>query len=138
MKAGGQGIKESEATMKTIYVAGPISDQNPLQVLANINAGIEASAYLVSMGFAVFCPFLDFQYFLTKHGQYINKEMIQQNSLAFVDKCDVMLVLPRWKSSSGTKREAARARSLGMPVYFDIDNLVRELCGSPTENAECG
>ena len=123
---------------KTVYVAGPISDQNPLMVLANINAGIEVSAYLVSMGFAVFCPFLDFQYFLTKHGKYISKEMIQQNSLAFVDKCDVMLVLLGWKSSSGTKREVARARSLGKPVYFDVDTLMIEERLAEIMDKECG
>jgi len=113
--------------MKKIYIAGPISADNPIKMFANIKAGNEAAALLLFDGFAVFSPFLDFTLLFTDFGSDITKAILQGNSMAWVECCDAMLVLPGWETSGGTQREMERAKTLGIPIYFDPEQLVREM-----------
>ena len=106
--------------MKRVYVAGPYDDDNVISVLNNIRRSIETAAYLMREGFAVYCPFLDFQIALTSSGPTLRKQDYQRNSMAFVETCDFILVLSKWEDSGGTKREIARAEELQIPVYYSI------------------
>lgn len=112
--------------MKRVYVAGPISANDPITLFGNEKNGIDTAAWLLLQGFAVFCPHLDFQYLLGVYGKDITKEQLQANSMAFVEVCDCMLVLPGWENSDGTKREMYRAEKLDIPVYFNVHELVEK------------
>jgi hypothetical protein len=48
--------------MKAVYVAGPYSNPNFMIGLQNMEHGISVGAKLVSLGFSVYCPFLDYQF----------------------------------------------------------------------------
>lgn len=109
-----------------VYIAGPISDPDPIKMLNNIAKGLWMSAYLVGRGYNVFSPFLDFQLFLGPYSDNITKKRIQANSMAFVEVCDVMYVLAGHEKSAGTKAEITRAQALNIPVYFDRDKFERE------------
>jgi len=113
--------------MKRIYVAGAYSAGNILEILANIKKGQDMAAYLIAHGYAVFCPFLDFQLALTVYGNDLTKEKYQANSKAFVEVCDAVLVLHGWENSGGTKREIKRATELGIPVYYDRVKMMGEV-----------
>ena len=112
--------------MKKVYVAGPISANDPITLFVNEKNGIDTAAWLMLQGFSVFCPHLDFQYLLGVYGKDITKEMLQANSMAFVEVCDCMLVLPGWENSGGTIREMQRAKDLGMPIFFNVHELVEK------------
>ena len=109
--------------MNKIYVAGPFSDSDPLKFLSNARAGLEAGAQLIADGYAVFCPFLDFQYCLSVYGGGLTKEQLQQNSLAWVDRSDAVLVLQGWEFSPGTEREIERAEQHGIPVFYNVYDM---------------
>lgn len=109
--------------MKRIYIAGKYNDSDIVSCLANIRRGIEMGALLTNRGYAVFCPFLDYQFALTSHGASLTKDQFQANSMAWVDVSDALLVLPGWETSGGTKREIARAESLGIPVFYCLGEL---------------
>lgn len=109
--------------MRKVYVAGPISANDPITLFNNEKNGIDTAAWLILQGFAVFCPHLDFQYLLGVYGKDITKDMLQDNSMAWVECCDCMLVLPGWENSPGTKREMARAITLGIPIYTNVKEL---------------
>ena len=47
--------------MKKIYVAGPYSGDNIISILENIRSGQAMAHKLMCRGYAVFCPFLDYQ-----------------------------------------------------------------------------
>ena len=109
--------------MTKVYVAGPISDNDPIKIFKNEKNGIDTAAWLILRGFSVFCPHIDFLYLLGNHGKQISKAMLQRNSMAFVADCDCMLVLPGWEDSPGTRQEMAQAEKLNIPIYFDAKIL---------------
>ena len=111
--------------MKKIYVAGKMSDKDPVTFLMNLNRGIEASKDLVLRGYAVFSPFIDFQYFLAlRNGECITGKMIKDVSIAWLEVSDAVLVLPDYENSKGTLAEIARAEELGIPIYYSLEELI--------------
>ena len=103
--------------MKRAYIVGPYSGNDIITILGNIRRGINKAAVLMREGYAVFCPFLDFLIALMP-GEPIDKRVYQANSMAWVECCDIMYVLPGWETSNGAKREIARAEELGIPVLY--------------------
>lgn len=102
-------------TRKRIYLAGAYSADNILKVLTNIREGIKVASHWTKEGYAVFCPFLDYQY------QFFNDLSIDdyyQYSLAFLEVCDEMWVLPNWENSNGTKKEIDFAEKYGIPIKY--------------------
>lgn len=109
--------------MKRIYVAGPYSADNVIDVLANINKGIEWGAILLSRGYAVFCPFLDHHFALTAYGAGISKTQFQANSMAWVEVSDAVFIIPGSRISGGVQREIDRANELNIPVFLSFEEL---------------
>lgn len=109
-----------------VYVAGaiaPTGQGHPvMEFLTNERRGIRGSVEVLLRGYAVFCPFVDFLYWLVLNpGEEIKSEMIYQNSLAMMSRCDAVLVLPGSENSKGTKAEIEQARRIGVPVFRNLE-----------------
>ena len=113
--------------MKRVYVAGKYSADNVSDVLGNIRRGINAAAELLLDGYAVFCPFLDFQFALSDFGTDLQKEEYQANSMAWVEVSDAIYVMRDSEKSHGVQREVDRARELGIPVCYSYQELIKAL-----------
>ena len=109
--------------MKRIYVAGPYSADNVIDVLRNIRNGIEASQQVFMQGYAPFCPWLDYHFVLMDFGDALTLDDFYQYSMAWLDVSDGLLVLPGYETSKGTLAEIKRAERLNIPVYYDIDDV---------------
>ena len=110
--------------MKRIYIAGAIRSTDPLQFLENIRRGMRLSSQAIIAGYAVYSPFVDFNFFLQLHpGERIPVEMIQAQSMAWLEVCDAVLVVPGWEKSQGTAAEIAVAHAEGIPVVFSLEEL---------------
>lgn len=107
--------------MKCIYVAGAYSAPSILQCFANIKKGIEVSHTILKMGYAPFCPWLDFQYALTFGDMGIND--FYNYTLAWLEKSDAMLLVPGYEKSVGTAAEIARAKEVEIPIFRDISEM---------------
>jgi hypothetical protein len=108
--------------MIRVYVAGAYSSDNVIGVLGNMRRGINQSLDILEAGFAILCPWLDFQFGLNRPltlGQY------QANSIAWLEVSDAMFLVPGWEHSKGTQAEIEVANDLGIPIYTDIDSLLR-------------
>ena len=114
--------------MKRVYVAGAMSSSNPITFLDNLRKGMRLSTECLLAGYAVFSPFIDYSlFFQLRDGEYIPLDVIQGNSMAWVEVSDCLLVAEGWESSKGTEKEIANAIRLGIPVYFSLDNLKQEM-----------
>ena len=115
-------------SIATVYVAGaihPYPSENPvLGFLSNIRRGQRMAKDLLLQGYSPFCPFLDFMYFLhLRDGENITVKQIKDLSMVWLEKCDAVLVLPRYRKSEGTKAEIARAKELSIPVFYSVEDL---------------
>jgi len=112
-------INRRRKKMKRIYLAGSYSADNIIGVLDNIRKGQRAGAVAMMKGYAVFCPWLDYQlHFHLREGETIPKKIYQDNSMAWLEVSNEVWVLPGYENSNGTKREIARAHELKIPVKY--------------------
>ena len=118
--------------MVKIYVAGLYSKNskgekaNVIEVLENIKNGITVCNRLLSLGYAVFCPWLDFQYGLT--GDFkVTEEQYKANSIAWLEVSDAMLVISGAGLGGGVDDEIIREFKLIIPVYYDEYILTEEI-----------
>lgn len=106
--------------MKRIYVAGAISDKNTVRALENISRGIRKSRELIKQGNAVFCPFIDFLYWISANeGEYITIDEIRKQSLQWLEVSDELYVLKGYEDSIGTAMEIEYARVKGIPIFYE-------------------
>jgi hypothetical protein len=110
--------------MKKVYVAGPYSAPNVIQVLENIRKGQRAATEMLLKGHSVFCPWADHQLFLQLRGdEKISLDHIRNHSMAWLEVSDLVYVLKGWQSSQGTLAEIYRAQELGIPVEYEQETL---------------
>lgn len=110
--------------MKRVYVAGAYSANNVIDVLDNMRRGMRVSTEVLLAGYAPFSPWLDFHFQLMLRGaEKLTVEDYYEYSLAWLRVSDVVLVLPGWENSKGTKAEIAEAHRLMIPVVYDIDQV---------------
>jgi len=121
-------IKSRRCYLKCVFVSGAITPTGPgnhaLEFLENIRKGIRLTLELLQAGYAVYCPFTDLLYWLClQEGEEIPVKAIYKADLVILERMDAILLVPGWEESTGVDGEIQRARSLGIPVFEDIENL---------------
>ena len=104
-----------------VYVAGKYSDSNIINCLNNMHDGMKASVEVLKLGYACFCPWLDYQF------QFFDKTLVVEDyyrySIAWLEVSDCMLVLPNFENSKGTLAEIKRAEELNIPIFYSLEEL---------------
>jgi hypothetical protein len=114
--------------MKKIYIAGAYSADNIIDILDNIRKGIRMASILLRAGYAPFCPFVDFLYLLQlREGESLSVKIMQDYSMAWLEKCDAMILLDNYDSSLGTLKEINRADELDIPIFYNLETLISEV-----------
>ncbi len=109
-----------------VYVAGNYSinedgkKASAIEMLENIRQGTTISAYLMSEGYNVFCPWLDYQYAFYRK---MPDKRYKDNSMAWLEVSDAMLVISGQGLGGGVDTEIERASELGIPVFYSMDDL---------------
>jgi len=112
-----------------VYIAGALSskenaNRNPSQVvtdyLNNVHKMCKVAGLLRKHRFSPFVPALDFALGMIC-GDW-NEDMYRGMSNEFLEVCDYMLVI---SDSWGVQREIALAKELGIPIFYDLTELVR-------------
>lgn len=109
--------------MKRIYVAGPYSADNVMDILRNIRNGIAASQQVFMAGYAPFCPWLDYHFVLMDFGDALTLDDFYEYSFAWLLVSDGLLVLEGWENSEGAVSEIAYAKMHNIPIFYDIDDI---------------
>ena len=105
-----------------IYVAGPISKGKAWPV--NLRDGIDAGHQLWKHGLFPYIPHLNFLWEFA-YPEICNLETMLEIDLAFLEVCDALLRLPG--ESAGADREEAFAVEHGIPVYYSIEALLKDM-----------
>lgn len=118
---------------KRIYLAGAITPTNPekhpaIEYLENVSRFMSYGAYLYAIGFAPYVPALD-MLILLHAPNIIQASDCYAVSMAFLDACEAVLVLPGSENSIGTKNELAYAQEKGIPIFYSIEELNEHFFG---------
>jgi len=108
-----------------IYIAGPLSADDPATKEAHLCNAMEAALEVREMGHAPLLPHLS--EYLDAHSRMMRYAPIAYEDwlkvcMEQLEHCDALLFLG---SSPGADRELARAKELGMPVYRSLEALER-------------
>ena len=110
--------------MSIIYVAGPYSADNVIDVLKNIGRGQQVCANLFDYGFNPFCPWHD-HHFITDNPECdASIERFYEYSIEFLKVSDAVFLVDGWEKSKGTLKEIEIANKYGIPVFEYITDLL--------------
>lgn len=114
-----------------VYIAGLLTPRgvrstNPaIEYLLNVRDMARVGLNLLKMGFAPFCPGLDFLYFLIlKDDERITEQMIKRFSKDWLRRCDAILMTEEWEKSPGSIAEKKLAEDLGLPIFYSIEEIL--------------
>lgn len=110
--------------MKRVYIAGKLND-DACGYIKNVHRMIVAAEQVRKAGFAVFVPGIDFLQGLV-FGNWDYQDYFE-NSQPWLDASHAVFLTPGWETSKGTAKEIERAKSQDIPVFSDLDELVRAL-----------
>jgi len=115
--------------IKYVYVASaitPYETEEPVEgYWGNVRRALRASTELLLLGYFPFCPPVDDWFHMMVHnGERVTRNMLLKYSKSWLEKCDAVLVLSRWRKSEGVKAEIARAKELSIPVFYNMDDLL--------------
>lgn len=110
--------------MKRIYIAGRLNGM-AIDNHINIHNMIIWSEKVRRLGYAVFVPGLDILTNLVMGDLTYND--LFGNSQPWLAASDAVFVTLGWETSKGTIKEIEYAKSLGIPVFFDLELMDKEL-----------
>jgi hypothetical protein len=113
--------------MKIAYVAGPYRDsRGHWFVHQNIETARRIAAELWARGYAVICPHSNTAHF----DGVCNDQVFLDGLIAILLRCDLIVLAPRWKTSTGTLDEIRAANRAGIAVV-EWPNLEQAIAIDP-------
>lgn len=111
--------------MRRVYVAGSFSADNVLSVLDNMRIGMRKSLEVLLAGYSPFVPWFDYHFnLMLREGEKLTVQDFYDYSMAWLEVSDTVLVLPNSEKSKGTQAEIKRAKELGIPVVYNIEEIM--------------
>ena len=103
-----------------VFISGPYTAEHPRDVLKNVNNAIEVGLELMWMGYDVFIPHLSHYVHLHPECTFEYEEYLK-NDMAWLEVSDAVFRMPG--ESNGADAEVAKAKELGIPVFYDVDMI---------------
>jgi len=101
--------------MKVAYIAGPYRGKTESDVVANIRHAEKYAIKYWQMGYAVICPHKNTALF----GGLAPDAVWLEGDLELLSRCDVVVMIPGWRGSSGAMAEEAFARRLDREIIYE-------------------
>jgi len=105
--------------MKVIYIAGPFRGPNSWAIENNIRRAEALALEVWELGAAAICPHANTRFY---QGAAPDTQWLK-GDLAILDKCDAVMCTLDWTRSVGARGEVDRARELGIPVFYKLEDL---------------
>jgi Domain of unknown function (DUF4406) len=107
-----------------VYISGPITPNHRFSIEDNVAEALRTFISLTNMGIPAFCPHLvalaPSCHLEVKYTVWLEYDLV------VITRCTHMLMLPRWKESSGAMQEMEYAKSLKIPILFSLQELLEE------------
>jgi len=118
--------------IKRVYVAGLLTPRGiwsanlAIDYIINVRNMVRVGIELFHAGFVPFVPALDFTIFLLlREGEHITEPMIKRYSKDWLEACEAVLLTKGWKNSKGALKEIKYAKTLKIPVFKSIEELIK-------------
>ena len=108
--------------MTVLYIAGPFRGPSAWDIEQNIRRAEALALIAWQAGFAVLCPHANTRFFQGA----VPDETWLRGDLELLSRCDGVLLTEDWERSAGARAEVDAARRLSIPVYFTIEQALRE------------
>ena len=109
--------------MKVVYVAGPYKAQTEHGTMLNIREAEAVAIQVWQAGHVALTPHLNTRLF----GGLCPDEVLFQGCLELLRRCDAVVLVKGWSSSSGTITELKEAALMGLPVYTTVAAMISAL-----------
>ena len=112
------------------YLAGAYRAPTPEGISANIALARTAAQELWRCGYAVLSPHCNTALF----DGVVSDEQFLEGDIAWLRCADVMVLMPGWEKSEGTRQEIVVAQTCGIPVMtlgeaYDAQKVQRRIAG---------
>jgi hypothetical protein len=102
--------------MKLCYICGPYRHKEPVKINNNIAfARMYAEKYW-RLGYAVLCPHMNSAHL---DGVVADQQFLRAYTDVFVPLCDLLVVIPGFEKSIGSKLEIKRAKELKIEIIYE-------------------
>jgi hypothetical protein len=105
--------------MKVVFIAGPYRAASEWQVLANIRRAECLALDVWRLGVCALCPHKNTAHF----GGAAPDDVWLEGAKELVRRSDAVICTLDWEESQGAQGEVSLARSLKIPVFFDMESL---------------
>ena len=104
-----------------VYISGPMTAKDGFSIEENVAAGLRVFLSCLRMGIPAFCPHLSGA-FPSAWSDVLWDRWLAYD-LAVIDRCTHVLMLPRWQTSAGAKKEYEYALSVGKTIIASLDEI---------------
>lgn len=105
-----------------IYIAGRYRAPTVDLIKLNISTARDVAIQADALGWYALCPHMN-SALLDQALPDLSDDYWLMGTMAMMERCDALVLVPGWQQSAGTLAELARARQLGMPIYMSPDVL---------------
>ena len=105
-----------------VYVAGKLNDM-ACNYIKNVHEMIFWGNEVRKNGFSVYIPAIDLIVGITLGDLDYNDYF--DNSQEWLEASDAIFLVPGWETSEGTKKEINRAFANGIPIFSNIEDLIK-------------
>ena len=105
--------------MLVVYVAGPFRGDSYWDQENNVRRAEELSLEVWRSGCAALCPHANTRFFQGAAPDHVWLE----GDLELLRRCDAIIMVSGWGNSIGASIEHDEAVSIGLPIFYNIDEL---------------
>ena len=101
--------------MKIAFISGPYRPTNGKTVLQNIRHAEKYAIKYYQLGYATICPHLNTAFFDGLADDWV----WLKGDIEILKRCDVIVMIPGWKGSMGSKEERIIAEEYGLEIIYE-------------------
>lgn len=105
--------------MKVVYVAGKFRGPTAWAIEQNIRDAEEVGMQVAELGASPLIPHANTRFF----SGTLTDEFWLAATMAMLERCDAVVMVPNWRDSTGAMAERDRALGLGIKVCYSAGDL---------------